>query len=105
MNNIVKIKNHLILSDDEKEKLNKEHIGAYSSFKNSPLFYGKFQFDLWDVKPSERYDWDDLRQKVMMRGVRNSLLVAPMPTASTSQILGIMNVLNQLQVIFIVEAH
>ena len=83
-----KNKKSLHLSDDEKEKLNKEHIGAYSTFKNSPLFYGKFQFDLWDVKPSERYDWDDLRQKVMMRGVRNSLLVAPMPTASTSQILG-----------------
>lgn len=83
-----KNKKSIDLSDGEKEKLNKEHIGAYSSFKNSPLFYGKFQFDLWDVKPSERYDWDDLRQKVMMRGVRNSLLVAPMPTASTSQILG-----------------
>ena len=83
-----KNKKSIVLSDDEKSKLNKEHIGAYSSFTNSPLFYGKFQFDLWEVEPSDRYDWDDLRQKVMMRGVRNALLVAPMPTASTSQILG-----------------
>jgi ribonucleotide reductase alpha subunit len=83
-----KNKKSIVLSEDEKSKLNKEHIGAYSSFTNSPLFYGKFQFDLWEVEPSDRYDWDDLRQKVMMRGVRNALLVAPMPTASTSQILG-----------------
>ena len=83
-----KNKKSIVLRDDEKSKLNKEHIGAYSSFTNSPLFYGKFQFDLWEVEPSDRYDWDDLRQKVMMRGVRNALLVAPMPTASTSQILG-----------------
>jgi ribonucleotide reductase alpha subunit len=83
-----KNKKSIVLRDDEKSKLNKEHIGGYSSFTNSPLFYGKFQFDLWEVEPSDRYDWDDLRQKVMMRGVRNALLVAPMPTASTSQILG-----------------
>ena len=62
--------------------------GAYSTFTNSPLSHGKFQFDLWDVTPSGRYDWDKLRQSVMKFGVRNSLLVAPMPTASTSQILG-----------------
>ncbi len=62
--------------------------GAYETFKGSPLSEGKFQFDLWDVEPSERYDWENLRKEVMEHGVRNSLLLAPMPTASTSQILG-----------------
>lgn len=62
--------------------------GAYESFEGSPLSKGLFQFDLWDVQPSERYDWGALREEVIKYGVRNSLLVAPMPTASTSQILG-----------------
>ncbi|RCH54184.1 ribonucleoside-diphosphate reductase subunit alpha [Mucilaginibacter hurinus] len=63
--------------------------GAYESFKGSPLSQGKFQFDLWGVTPnSGRWDWENLRLDVMNHGVRNSLLVAPMPTASTSQILG-----------------
>ena len=63
--------------------------GQYETFKGSPLSEGKFQFDLWDKKPySKRYDWDLLRKEVMIHGARNSLLVAPMPTASTSQILG-----------------
>ena len=63
--------------------------GPYKSFKGSPLSKGKFQFDLWNVTPeSNRWDWDALRKKVMEEGVYNSLLVAPMPTASTSQILG-----------------
>ncbi|RAU84327.1 ribonucleoside-diphosphate reductase subunit alpha [Pontibacter arcticus] len=63
--------------------------GPYQTFKGSPLSEGKFQFDLWDVTPSSgRWDWDSLRQEVMEHGVRNSLLVAPMPTASTAQILG-----------------
>ena len=63
--------------------------GYYESFPGSPLSQGKFQFDLWDVKPcSDRYDWEKLRQDVVRYGARNSLLVAPMPTASTSQILG-----------------
>jgi len=63
--------------------------GAYETFKDSPLSKGKFQFDLWGVKPeSGRWDWENLRLDVMNHGVRNSLLVAPMPTASTSQILG-----------------
>ena len=87
-NDYQKDKKSVLITKEEKSQLSKEHIGAYSSFTNSPLFFGKFQFDLWNEKPSNRYDWDDLRQKVMMRGVRNSLLVAPMPTASTSQILG-----------------
>jgi len=63
--------------------------GPYETFKGSPLSKGKFQFDLWGVKPeSGRWDWENLRLDVMNHGVRNSLLVAPMPTASTSQILG-----------------
>jgi len=63
--------------------------GAYETFKGSPLSKGKFQFDLWNVTPdSNRWDWENLRLDVMNHGVRNSLLVAPMPTASTSQILG-----------------
>ncbi|WP_290797100.1 ribonucleoside-diphosphate reductase subunit alpha [Flavihumibacter sp. UBA7668] len=62
--------------------------GAYETFAGSPLSKGKFQFDLWKVEPSGRHDWETLRNEVMEFGVRNSLLVAPMPTASTSQILG-----------------
>ena len=62
--------------------------GPYSSFKGSPLSEGKFQFDLWDVKPSEMWNWDALREKVKKHGVRNSLTTACMPTASTGIILG-----------------
>lgn len=63
--------------------------GPYETYAGSPISKGKFQFDLWDVTPSSgRYDWQSLREKVVEHGVRNSLLVAPMPTASTSQILG-----------------
>ncbi|WP_316827109.1 ribonucleoside-diphosphate reductase subunit alpha [Pedobacter miscanthi] len=63
--------------------------GPYQTFKGSPLSKGKFQFDLWNVTPdSGRWDWSALRKKVVKDGVYNSLLVAPMPTASTSQILG-----------------
>jgi ribonucleoside-diphosphate reductase alpha chain len=62
--------------------------GPYSTFKGSPLSHGVFQFDLWKTAPSERWDWEKLRVEVMRHGVRNSLLVALMPTASTSQILG-----------------
>lgn len=68
---------------------NSRFVGAYSSFEGSPLSEGKFQFDLWGVSPTPgRYDWDSLRKSVVEHGVRNSLLVAPMPTASTAQILG-----------------
>lgn len=62
--------------------------GAYETFAGSPLSKGQFQFDLWKVAPTDRHDWASLRESVMKHGVRNSLLVAPMPTASTSQILG-----------------
>ena len=71
--------------------------GVYSSFENSPLSKGQLQFDLWNTKPVEdvgidgcnlKLDWNTLREKVMKEGVRNSLLLAPIPTASTSQIMG-----------------
>jgi ribonucleoside-diphosphate reductase alpha chain len=63
--------------------------GAYETFKGSPTSKGIFQFDMWGVTPdSGRWDWEKLKQEVKKNGVRNSLLVAPMPTASTSQILG-----------------
>jgi len=65
--------------------------GSYSTFKGSPLSEGKFQFNLWgieDNKLSGRWDWNKLREKVIKNGVRNSLLIALMPTASTSQIMG-----------------
>jgi len=62
--------------------------GAYSSFSDSPAALGILQFDMWNVKPSDRYDWQHLKNNIMKFGLRNSLLVAPMPTASTSQILG-----------------
>lgn len=62
--------------------------GAYETFKGSPLSEGKFQFNLWGITAGNRYNWEALRQEVMQHGVRNSLLLAPMPTASTSQILG-----------------
>jgi len=65
--------------------------GKYSTFEGSPISQGKFQYNLWgldDKDLSGRWDWNSLRQEVMQHGVRNSLLVAPMPTASTSQILG-----------------
>ena len=72
----------------EIDKLESKHLGAYSSFKNSPAYNGKLQFDLWDEKPTDRYDWDKLKKDVQSHGIRNSLSIAPMPTASTSQILG-----------------
>ena len=63
--------------------------GSYQTYKGSPVSKGIFQFDMWGVTPnSGRWDWYDLKQRVKKYGVRNSLLVAPMPTASTSQILG-----------------
>jgi ribonucleotide reductase alpha subunit len=66
----------------------KSFCGAYSSFEGSPLSKGIFQFDMWNVTPSTTFNWESLRHDVIKYGVRNSLLVAPMPTASTAQILG-----------------
>ena len=63
--------------------------GAYSSFKGSPASRGELQFDLWGMNEhSGRWDWDTLKGEIIEHGMRNSLLLAPMPTASTSQILG-----------------
>ena len=62
--------------------------GPYSTWAGSPASEGKLQFDLWGVQPSKRYDWAGLKEIIKEKGLRNSLLLAPMPTASTSQILG-----------------
>jgi ribonucleoside-diphosphate reductase alpha chain len=62
--------------------------GPYETYAGSPISQGVFQFDMWGVKPSDRWEWDALREEVKQHGVRNSLLLAPMPTASTAQILG-----------------
>jgi ribonucleotide reductase alpha subunit len=72
-----------------KHGLKPEHSGAYQSFEGSPASKGILQFDMWGVTPNEdRYDWRSLKQSIIDHGIRNSLLLAPMPTASTSQILG-----------------
>ena len=62
--------------------------GAYETFAGSPASKGVLQFDMWETTPTSRYDWDELKQRIINGGLRNSLLLAPMPTASTSQILG-----------------
>ncbi len=62
--------------------------GAYETYEGSPVSKGIFQFDMWGVTPTDRWDWAALKAEVKEHGVRNSLLVAPMPTASTSQIFG-----------------
>lgn len=62
--------------------------GAYQTYEGSPVSKGIFQYDMWNVTPTDRWDWATLKEEVKKYGVRNSLLVAPMPTASTSQILG-----------------
>lgn len=103
------IKLRLPFTCDEAKKLNQEIFetiyyaavtasveeaiadGPYQTYKGSPISEGKFQHNLWGIKDKElsgRWDWAKLRQQVLEHGVRNSLLVAPMPTASTSQILG-----------------
>lgn len=62
--------------------------GPYETFAGSPASQGKLQFDLWGVEPTSRWNWNELKAKIQQHGMRNSLLVAPMPTASTAQILG-----------------
>lgn len=76
------------LNLNEYEEINTKYPGAYSSFEGCPASKGEFQFDLWGITPDNMYDWDKLKADVMKHGIRNSLLLAPMPTASTSQILG-----------------
>ncbi len=93
-------------SSDEARKLNKDIFetiyfaaleescqlakeeGTYQSYEGSPASKGELQYDMWGVKPSDRWDWAGLKKKIKKNGLRNSLLLAPMPTASTSQILG-----------------
>jgi ribonucleoside-diphosphate reductase subunit M1 len=65
-----------------------EKDGKYETYEGSPISQGKLQFDMWGRVPTDLWDWTELRSKIAKHGVRNSLLVAPMPTASTSQILG-----------------
>ncbi|MDA0945625.1 MAG: ribonucleoside-diphosphate reductase subunit alpha [Bacteroidetes bacterium] len=62
--------------------------GAYETFQGSPASKGTLQFDMWGVSPSDRWEWDILKDEIKEHGMRNSLLMAPMPTASTAQILG-----------------
>ena len=95
INNIKNINNKILdedinnyVNEFEKNIANPKYIGAYSSFEGSPISQGLFQFDLWNAEPSTRYDWDKLRSDIISYGVRNSLLLSPMPTASTSQIMG-----------------
>lgn len=63
-------------------------LGPYETYEGSPVSQGVLQYDMWNVTPSDLWDWDSLKAEIAKHGVRNSLLVAPMPTASTSQILG-----------------
>ena len=75
-------------NNSSSSNIHEDCCGAYSTFKGSPISQGIFQFDMWSVKPSPRYDWAELRKNIIQYGIRNSLSVAPMPTASTAQILG-----------------
>ncbi|MEP7267563.1 MAG: ribonucleoside-diphosphate reductase subunit alpha, partial [Saprospiraceae bacterium] len=65
-----------------------EKLGTYESYKGSPASQGILQYDMWNVTPGVRWNWSDLKKQIKKHGIRNSLLLAPMPTASTSQILG-----------------
>ncbi|PRD34977.1 UNVERIFIED_CONTAM: Rrm1 [Trichonephila clavipes] len=62
--------------------------GPYETFEGSPASQGILQYDMWNVTPTEKWDWKSLKERILRYGLRNSLLVAPMPTASTSQLLG-----------------
>ena len=65
-----------------------EKEGHYETYRGSPASMGQLQYDMWGVTPSNRWDWKSLKAKITKHGIRNSLLIAPMPTASTAQILG-----------------
>jgi len=82
--------NDFIFIKEEIEKLDEDRCGSYSSFIGSPASQGILQYDMWTnfAGLSPRYDWSKLKASIMKHGLRNSLLIAPMPTASTSQILG-----------------
>lgn len=78
-----------LLNDMEQHMPGSRYPGAYTTFEGSPAQRGMLQFDLWGVPPaSDRYDWAALKAEIQAHGLRNSLLIAPMPTASTSQIMG-----------------
>jgi ribonucleotide reductase alpha subunit len=78
-----------LLNAEKRNITYNNHLGAYSSFEGSPASKGVLQFDMWGVDPTnERYNWSILKEYIIEYGLRNSLLIAPMPTASTSQILG-----------------
>jgi ribonucleotide reductase alpha subunit len=76
-----------LMNQYEKDKL-KEFKGAYSSYEGSPVSKGVLQYDMWNETPGDLWDWDKLKADIKQYGIRNSLLVAPMPTASTAQIMG-----------------
>lgn len=85
-NNVEELTNYV--NEFEQDIIKGKYPGAYSSFEGSPISQGLFQFDLWEQQPSDRYDWNKLRNDIKEYGIRNSLLISPMPTASTSQIMG-----------------
>lgn len=89
-NNTINIPNNYLNINEYDPSNTSKYPGAYYSFENSPASQGILQFDMWEVTPDapNKYNWDELRQNIMKYGLRNSLLLAPMPTASTSQILG-----------------
>jgi ribonucleoside-diphosphate reductase alpha chain len=80
------IEKYLGLTQDEFKM--QKYRGAYSTFDGSPASQGLLQFDLWNKQPEGNWDWVNLKEEIVNYGLRNSLLLAPMPTASTSQILG-----------------
>ena len=82
---VIKNKLKTVLSEEVNRN---EYLGSYSSFIGSPMYHGKLQFDLWSKNITDIYhDWSSLREDIKRYGIRNSLLLAPMPTASTAQIL------------------
>ena len=84
---MLKLKNILKPIKEELENFDKIG-GAYSSYYGSPVSNGILQYDMWGVTPTDRWDWDKLKSDIKLHGIRNSLLLAPMPTASTAQIIG-----------------
>ena len=88
MSNLITDQTRITSGLSNKYSLSIQHSGAYFSFEGSPASKGILQFDMWNVTPSDRYNWDTLKESIITHGIRNSLLLAPMPTASTSQILG-----------------
>jgi ribonucleoside-diphosphate reductase alpha chain len=78
----------LLPNKNKNKNISPDLLGTYSSFIGSPASNGILQYDMWSVQPSSKYDWSSLKSSIVKYGLRNSLLIAPMPTASTSQILG-----------------